>query len=345
MRFEHSAVVDGNAEEVFSLTQDYARRLTWDPFLRSAVLLNGALAPSVGVRAWCVSHGGIGMETEYVSFRPPHVVAVKMTRGPKMLESFAGTWEFDSMQEERTRVSFRYHLRARPRWLAWALEPVAKWWFSRETRLRILALQQQLTKTSKPAFTEPHEVLRILGDLECDWGVAGGWALDLFLDRITREHQDIEVAAFREDQLILQRYLSSRGWSLEYVRDGRLVPWPMGERLQLPVHEVWCRIGNGPLRRIEVLLNERAADTFVFRRDFRIRAPIDRTFVRSISGIRILAPEIVLLYKCKRPMQPKEQQDFSKTLAALDLERRQWLMQSLATLDPEHPWLAALRAL
>lgn len=193
------------------------------------------------------------------------------------------------------------------------------------------------------AFTEPHEVLRILGDLECDWGIAGGWALDLFLDRITREHQDIEVAILREHQLILQRYLSSRGWTLEYVATGQLIPWPSGERLVLPVHEVWCRIGNGPLRRIEVLLNEREDDAFVFRRDFRIRAALNRMFVRSNSGIRVLAPEIVLLYKSKRPMKSKEQLDFSNMLEALDSERRQWLMESLATIDPEHAWLAALK--
>src|SRR5262245_5383995 len=155
-------------------------------------------------------------------------------------------------------------------------------------------------------FTEPQEVLRILDGLQCDWGVAGGWAIDLFLDRITRKHQDIEVAIFREDQLILQRHLSSRGWSLEYVRNGQLMPWSAEECLELPIHEIWCRIRTGPLRRIEVLLNEREANAFIFRRDFRIVAPINRTFVRSNSGIRVLAPEIVLLYKSKGPTEPKE---------------------------------------
>jgi Aminoglycoside-2''-adenylyltransferase len=58
-------------------------------------------------------------------------------------------------------------------------------------------------------FTEPQKVARLLEEVRCSWGVAGGWALDLFLDRVTREHQDIEVAIFREDQLILQEYLSS----------------------------------------------------------------------------------------------------------------------------------------
>ncbi len=193
------------------------------------------------------------------------------------------------------------------------------------------------------AFIEPQEVERILADVQCDWAVAGGWALDLFLDRVTRKHQDIEVAIFREDQLILQRYLSSRGWSLEFVRNGQLIPWPIGERLALPAHEIWCRIHSGPLQRIEVLLNEHEANAFVFRRDFRIRTPIDRTFVRSSNGIRVLAPEIVLLYKSKRPTEPKEQQDFSNMVDALDMERREWLIESVSAIDPEHVWLAALR--
>ena len=37
---------------------------------------------------------------------------------------------------------FRYQFKVRPRWLAWAIEPVARAWFSRETRLRVAALRR-----------------------------------------------------------------------------------------------------------------------------------------------------------------------------------------------------------
>src|SRR5262249_56211457 len=94
MRFEQSAVVHAAPEVVFALTQDYSARLKWDPFLRTAVLLNGATEPRVGVRAWCVARSGVGMETEYVSFTPPRIVAVKMTRGPKILHPFVAPWPF-----------------------------------------------------------------------------------------------------------------------------------------------------------------------------------------------------------------------------------------------------------
>jgi hypothetical protein len=192
-------------------------------------------------------------------------------------------------------------------------------------------------------FSETRHVSHLLSELPCPWGVAGGWAVDLFLDRMTREHQDIEIAMFREDQLILQDYLWCRGWTCEYIRDGHFHPWPKRESLALPIHEIWCRSDSGPLLRLEVLLNQRVTDAFVFRRDSRIKTPIERTFVQSNSSIPILAPEIVLLYKSKRANEDKEQLDFSNIVGALGAERRQWLLKSIETIDPAHCWLAALR--
>jgi aminoglycoside-2''-adenylyltransferase len=190
-------------------------------------------------------------------------------------------------------------------------------------------------------LSEPQQVARLLHDLPCPWGIAGGWAIDLFLDRVTREHQDVEVAIFRQDQSRLQDYLCDRGWSFEHVRDGRFNPWLKGEFLVLPIHEIWGR-SREPLQRLEVLLNERDTDVFIFRRDPRIMIPLERVFLRSKSGIPILAPEIVLLYKSKRATEHKEQLDFSSILSALHVERRKWLIESLSLMDPEHEWLPAL---
>ena len=192
-------------------------------------------------------------------------------------------------------------------------------------------------------FTTPQQVQHLLTNVRCTWGIAGGWALDLFLNRVTRKYKDIEVAIFREDQLILQEYLSSQGGFFEYIHGGQFFPWESGERLELPIHEIRCQISSGSLRCLEVLLNERTVDTFVFRRDARIRAPINRAFLQSKSGIPVLAPEIVLLYKSKEFGDVKEQLDFSNILDAIDVERCQWLFESIATIDPEHPWSTVLK--
>ena len=87
------------------------------------------------------------------------------------------------------------------------------------------------------------EILPLMEQFSAPWCVAGGWAIDLFLDNLTRSHADIELTVFRQDQLLLQTYL--REWLLEKVIDGRRVAWAEGERLELPVHEIHARRASG----------------------------------------------------------------------------------------------------
>jgi ribosome-associated toxin RatA of RatAB toxin-antitoxin module len=142
MLFEESIEIASDPAALFRLSQDYDRRLEWDPFLRAAHLLGEAHQAGVGARAVCVAKSGWAMETEYVSFSPPRTTAVKMTRGPWFLDRFAGSWHFDEIDVGHTRVSFRYSLRARPKWLAWFLNPILTRVFSRDTRQRLKALKE-----------------------------------------------------------------------------------------------------------------------------------------------------------------------------------------------------------
>ena len=141
MTFEDSTVIAASPDELFTLTQDYSRRLEWDPFLTSAELRGGASTAGIGVRAYCVAHNGLGMETEYVSFNRPRTCAIKMTSGPRMIDSFAGSWRFEEVAPGQTWVGFRYHLRAKPWWLSWLLTPIIGWQFARDTRKRLVALK------------------------------------------------------------------------------------------------------------------------------------------------------------------------------------------------------------
>ena len=98
MTLGDSILIAADPAALFRLSQDYSRRLEWDPFLRFASLVGGAREAAVGVRALCVDRNSTAMETEYVSFNPPRATAIKMTRGPWFLESFAGAWRFDEVE-------------------------------------------------------------------------------------------------------------------------------------------------------------------------------------------------------------------------------------------------------
>jgi|ERR1051326_3825332 ribosome-associated toxin RatA of RatAB toxin-antitoxin module len=149
MTFDHFIDIASGPGDLFALTQDYARRLEWDPFLKSATLLDCATVAGVGARALCIAHSGLAMESEYVSFNSPRACAVRMTRGPRLIASFAGSWRFEEVSPGVTRVGFRYHVQSRPRWLAWLLTPVFAWVFARDTRKRLRALKDAVEKSTR----------------------------------------------------------------------------------------------------------------------------------------------------------------------------------------------------
>ena len=133
------------AEVIFDLIHNYSRRLEWDPFLRQATLLHGAQSAGLGVSSRCVARravGGQGMDTVYVAFSSPGVAAVKMTRGPFFLRSFAASIRQCPIDDNTTRVTYRYNFKSQPRWLSLVIEPIVAWVFFRETSRRLIALKR-----------------------------------------------------------------------------------------------------------------------------------------------------------------------------------------------------------
>jgi uncharacterized protein YndB with AHSA1/START domain len=132
--------IAANPERVFDLLHDYSRRLQWDPFLREATVL-GAASAELHVRTLCVAKwqsGGLGMETEYVSFDRPRVAAVRMTRGPWVFRSFAASIRQDLNPDGTTKVTYRFNFVPRPS----ALGPLLRAIFARETKMRLAALKR-----------------------------------------------------------------------------------------------------------------------------------------------------------------------------------------------------------
>jgi hypothetical protein len=173
-------------------------------------------------------------------------------------------------------------------------------------------------------------------DFRGPWGFAGGWAIDLFLGVETRPHADVDIAILRDDQAALHRVLA--GARIEKVIDHTLVAWSPDETLALPIHEIHASWPDG--LHLEFLLNERRGGEWAFRRDERVRLPIERAFL-SRDAMPFLTPEIALLYKSKGTAA-KDDGDFHQALPHLGDERRAWLRDALARTMPDHHWVAAL---
>lgn len=193
------------------------------------------------------------------------------------------------------------------------------------------------------AFTDVRSAARLMASFPRPWYVAGGWAIDLHLGRVTRDHEDVDLAIFREDQATLRRHLS--GWELRKAvpspAGGALLPWGDDEWLALPIHEIHARHPAAVPAAVEVLLDEREGDAWRFRRDPRVSRPLALIGRRALSVVPYLAPEIALLYKA-RHHAAKDDADFRAVTSRLEAEPRDWLRAALRICYPEHPWLARL---
>jgi hypothetical protein len=173
---------------------------------------------------------------------------------------------------------------------------------------------------------------------ERPWCVAGGWAIDLFLGRVTRPHHDVEFAVFREDQALLPAHFAGWHWR-QCVAPDALAPWdgrPMAPALhQLLTH----RPSDGAA--FDVLLNNHTADRWVFRRNAAITRPRSAICAGRADGLRYIRPEITLLYKAKY-MRPQDEADLRLVLPRLSPPDRAWLADAIRRTHPGHPWLDRL---
>lgn len=192
-------------------------------------------------------------------------------------------------------------------------------------------------------FEEVRLINDIMADFPGTWGIAGGWAIDLFLKRKTRVHGDVDIVILRHDQHVLFTFLHDiGGWDLHFVKGDRSVPWH-NEHLEIPIHELHAEALLGHAPGFEILLNDSDPEetTWFYRRDFRVTLPLDRLVVRNKLDIPFIAPEVVLLYQSKYNHHP-QCADLIFSMVDLGFTRRSWLLNALRKVEPDHPWIDIL---
>lgn len=188
------------------------------------------------------------------------------------------------------------------------------------------------------AWTPQEAALRLAG-VETPWAIAGGWAIDLFLGRERRAHEDLEIGApagrFGE--------IASALGELEFHVVARGVAAPVAEARESmkTVHQTWGLDRAANVWRIDVFREPHDGDHWVARRDESIRLPYDELIEHTADGIPYERPEVVLLFKAKHS-RPKDEADLAAVLPHLNVERRRLLARWIEQVHPGHFWLPDL---
>jgi hypothetical protein len=185
----------------------------------------------------------------------------------------------------------------------------------------------------------PQEAARRLADVDVPWAVSAGWAIDLFLGRERREHEDLEVAvpADRFDDI------AAALGELEFhvVTPGVAEPVAEAPELMATTHQTWGLDRTANSWRIDVFREPHDGDDWVARRDESIRLPYDELIEHTADGIPYERPEVVLLFKAKHA-RPKDEADLAAVLPQLNAERRRLLAEWIERVHPGHFWLPDL---
>nr|WP_141500424.1 DUF5071 domain-containing protein [Paenibacillus luteus] len=202
-----------------------------------------------------------------------------------------------------------------------------------ETALKILDLM-------KNDFNHPQLqfVMDIMGDFNKPWLIAGGWAVDLGLGCMTREHEDIDICVYREDAQAVLDYL--KDWEIKVAVPGehRLVDYEQLSDLSLPRYCLHLFRGDDFL---EILFTERLGDEILFRKNNNITMPMEQFALRDTAERPFVNPVWQLLFKSLAPRE-KDLADFQQYLPLLKDEEKRWLTNGIRLMKPDSDWLDKL---
>jgi Polyketide cyclase / dehydrase and lipid transport len=136
--------IPASADAVFSLIHDYARRLEWDTLLSEAYLepeFTEACRGAISVCRGRSVFSFFALRTQYVSFDPGRLAAVKMLNKPPFFDHFAASIRHSKVDDAHSEIIYKLNFAARPAWLRPVLHPIMRAVFVWETRKRLRALK------------------------------------------------------------------------------------------------------------------------------------------------------------------------------------------------------------
>ena len=110
----------------------------------------------------------------------------------------------------------------------------------------------------------PRDLADLLPPLPCPWWICGGWAIDLWLDRLTREHADTDIGCLRDDVPALRGALET--WELYLAKDGQLQRLRSGQSVPRDVNSLWCRRAGAAGWDVQIMIEEADSSDWLFRR-------------------------------------------------------------------------------
>lgn len=180
--------------------------------------------------------------------------------------------------------------------------------------------------------------MNVMKNFQKPWFISGGWAVDIALGRITREHDDLDICIYREDVKEALEYFEN--WKIKVTVPGenRLVDYEQFSDLSLPRYSLHLFRDKDF---IEILLTEREGDEVLFRKNKNITLHTDDFALNDREGRPFVNPLWQLLFKSLNPRE-KDNEDFNNYVIIMNDKQKLWLASGIRIMKPDSVWLEKL---
>ena len=164
------------------------------------------------------------------------------------------------------------------------------------------------------------------------WWLVGGWAIEAFTGA-PREHEDIDVSILACDAPALREFVGDR-WHLWTNVNGLIRP--MSDQypdLPEPDAQIWVRRNASSPWVMDMPVTPDIDGLWQNKREPEHIAPLDEVTWVTDAGVRVINPEIALLFKA-RIERTKDRRDLDRALPLLDGDQRAWLRDAVGRLWP-----------
>lgn len=138
-----------------------------------------------------------------------------------------------------------------------------------------------------------------MSDICIGWCLCGGLSTDMYINKVTRPHKDIDISIFSEDIGILIDYIHGRNWDIKAPTKSGFVDISPINYKNYAYNNLWCfnnefnrdyieRVTRNGIENykfidrnqialdyIEVLLNKRNDSHIIYRRNNKIRRKLE----------------------------------------------------------------------
>jgi hypothetical protein len=184
---------------------------------------------------------------------------------------------------------------------------------------------------------DPTTIREFMDGFDRPWWIIGGWSIEAFTG-VHRDHEDMDISMLSSDATAFRHFLGDR-WMPWNVDNGWFRPFDDRFPDIAPDSQLWVRRDATSPWVLDVPLTPDAGDQRWTnkRHEAHTEKLGDVTWVAD-DGLRYARPEVTLMFKARQD-RAKDIRDAEVALPMLDDRARQWLGDTVAQWDPQHPWV------